>query len=243
MTHSVSIPAVAYYRTSSATNVGDDKHSHTRQRDAIIEYASQPLTNTLTPRYTILSHYYDADVKGSDPITARPGFRDMLAYMQLHGIKHILIENASRFARDTVVQLTGYTLLRDMGITLIPVDCPDFFTEDTPTARMIRTILSAVSEFEKDSIVVKLRLARDAKRRATGRCEGRKPPCSVAAARARSLAVHVSAHTAPLQTLQTAHARPTLRAISHTLAAEGHLNAAGKPYSPAAVARMIGGAS
>lgn len=228
------IPAVAYYRTSSATNVGDEKHSHTRQREAVNLYAA-------TAHYQILSHYYDADIKGSDPITARPGFRDMLAYMQLHGIKHILIENASRFARDTVVQLTGYTLLRDMGITLIPVDCPDFFTEDTPTARMIRTILSAVSEFEKDSIVVKLRLARDAKRRATGRCEGRKPPSLDATQRARQLAAQPSTHHLPHHSslYPVAAARPTLRAISHTLAAEGHLNAMGRPYAPAVIARMI----
>ena len=44
-----------------------------------------------------------------------------------------------------------------------------------PTAKMVRQILGAVSEFEKNSIVLKLRTARKRMKAELGRCEGRKP--------------------------------------------------------------------
>jgi len=61
----------------------------------------------------------------------------------------VLVENASRFARDLAVQLTGHALLRARGIELVPVDAPTYFTDPSPTAEMVRQILGAVSQFEK----------------------------------------------------------------------------------------------
>ena len=50
--------ALAYYRTSSATNVGDDKGSLDRQRDAVQEYAA-------AKGLQIASEHYDAAVSGA----------------------------------------------------------------------------------------------------------------------------------------------------------------------------------
>ena len=58
-------------RTSSATNVGRDKDSEARQRAAIESYAK-------AAGYTIVDWFYDPAVKGSDAVTERPGFKDML---------------------------------------------------------------------------------------------------------------------------------------------------------------------
>jgi hypothetical protein len=91
----------------------------------------------------------------------------------------ILVENASRFARDLAVQLAGHSLRKQRGIELVPVDAPNHFTDETPTATMVRQILGAVSEFEKAGVVHKLRVARDAKRAKTGKCEGRKSHAEV----------------------------------------------------------------
>jgi hypothetical protein len=41
----------------------------------------------------------------------------------------VLAENASRFARDLIVQLTGHALLPEHDIELIPVDAPSHFTD------------------------------------------------------------------------------------------------------------------
>ena len=63
--------AVAYLRTSSATNVGEDKDSAARQMAAIERYAA-------SAGFEIVSTYYDAAVRGGDAIDARPGFAAML---------------------------------------------------------------------------------------------------------------------------------------------------------------------
>ena len=159
--------AVAYYRTSSAANVGDDKDSQRRQREAVKSFAKRH-------GFNVVNEYYDTAVSGADPINERPGFVDMLHYMRGNGARTILVENASRFARDLAVQITGHELLKAEDFDLIPVDAPDYFTEETPTAVMVRNILGAVSQFEKASIVEKLRKAREHKRAVTGKCEGRK---------------------------------------------------------------------
>jgi len=60
------VEAVAYLRTSSATNVGPDKDSDKRQRDAIRAYAQRA-------GYELVAEFYDAAVSGADPIEGRPG--------------------------------------------------------------------------------------------------------------------------------------------------------------------------
>jgi DNA invertase Pin-like site-specific DNA recombinase len=157
--------AVAYYRTSSATNVGDDKDSRKRQSDAVTAYAA-------LHGLEIVGEYYDAAVSGSDPVMSRNGFAAMLAHMLGNCSRIVLVENASRFARDLAVQIAGHDLLKSKGIQLVPVDSPDYFTDETPTATMVRSILGAVSQFEKEALVLKLRKARDRVRSERGRCEG-----------------------------------------------------------------------
>ena len=72
------------------------------------------------------------------------------------------------------MQLTGHNYLKTLGVELIPATAPDFFTEDTPTAVLVRQVLGAVAEFEKTSLVSKLKAARERKKAETGKCGGRK---------------------------------------------------------------------
>jgi DNA invertase Pin-like site-specific DNA recombinase len=161
--------ATAYFRTSSAANVGNDKDSLKRQQEAVTAYAK-------AHKLEIVREFYDAAVSGADPIGDRAGFVEMLSYIHGNGAKIILVENASRFARDLAVQLAGHELLKQRGIDLIPVDAPDHFINETPPAVMVRQILRAVSQFEKASTVEKLRVARDRMSSEAGeRIEGRKP--------------------------------------------------------------------
>lgn len=57
---------------------------------------------------------------------------------------------------------------------MIAADSPTSFLDDTPTARLIRQVFGAVSEFEKVMLVAKLKDARDRKRRSGVKVEGRK---------------------------------------------------------------------
>src|SRR5260370_37213552 len=63
--------AVAYLRTSSRANVGEDKDSDKRQFAAIEAY-------TKAAGFEIVATFYDAAVSGADPVTDRPGFAEML---------------------------------------------------------------------------------------------------------------------------------------------------------------------
>ena len=137
-------PAVAYLRTSSAANVGADKDSDKRQRAAIEAFAKRA-------GFTIVDEYYDAAVSGADPVDQRPGFAEMLQRLATNGAKTIIVESPDRFARDLAVQLAGHDMLKGLGIAIIPASAPDFFTEDTPTAVLVRQVLGAIAQFEKAS--------------------------------------------------------------------------------------------
>ncbi len=64
--------AAAYYRTSSAANVGEDKDSLKRQRSAVQAYAA---ANDIR----IVREAYDSIVSGTDPIDQRRGILELLA--------------------------------------------------------------------------------------------------------------------------------------------------------------------
>src|SRR4051795_11950994 len=96
---------VAYFRTSSAANVGSDKDTVQRQRDAVTAYAE-------AHGLEIVREFYDAAVSGADPVDQRSGFIELLEYVHGNGARTILVENPSRFARDLAVQLAGYDLLK-----------------------------------------------------------------------------------------------------------------------------------
>jgi hypothetical protein len=59
------------------------------------------------------------------------------------------------------VQVAGHDHLRKLGVTLIPATAPDFFTEDTPTAVLVRQVLGAIAQFDKATTIAKLKAARD----------------------------------------------------------------------------------
>lgn len=218
--------AVAYYRTSSAANVGQDKDSLRRQQEAVRAYAKgQGLE--------VVQEFYDAAVSGADHIDTRAGFVSMLDYMAGNGARVVLVESASRFARDLAVQITGHDFLKGMGYDLIPVDAPDFFTDETPTAELVRQVLGAISQFEKASLVAKLKAARDRKRAETGRCEGRKPPAPEVVKLAKRLA---------RRNPKTGRKR-SLQKISEGLAAEGYLGSTGKAYSREGIRKLLNRAS
>ena len=217
-------PAVAYLRTSSAANIGADKDSDKRQRIAIEAFARRA-------GFSLVGEYYDKAVSGADRIDERPGFREMLQRLALNGAKTIIVESPDRFARDLAVQLAGHDMLKDLGISIIPASAPDFFTEDTPTAVLVRQVLGAIAQFEKASTVAKLAAARKRKREREGRCEGRKPlsqtrPEVVAVAR-------------KLRRRKPKGGQLSLREVSRELAARGHLNERGKPYAAKSVAVML----
>jgi DNA invertase Pin-like site-specific DNA recombinase len=215
--------AIAYYRTSSAANLDGD--SAYRQDRAVVEYAKRA-------GLSMLACYWDKAVSGADPIETRAGFRAALEHAQAFGAT-IVVETANRFSRDLIVQETGFALLRERGVALIAADDPDGFSGDTPTATMVRQILGAVSQFEKQSAVDKLRGARDRASERTGRrVEGRKGHGELRPDVVREA-----------KRLRRANPKTGKRRSFRTIAAElealGHLNERGARFDPASIKAMV----
>ena len=221
-------PALAYLRTSSAANVGEDKDSDKRQLAAIEGYARRNGYEVIRPPF------YDASVSGADPIEGRSGFSAMLAYLAEHPECHtILVEDASRFVRGILLQESSYIMLKSMGIELIPVAAPDHFTNPTgdPMIDAMRQMIGVMNELQRKIIVRNLRAARDRKRAKGVKVEGRKS--------------HAELHPDVVELARKLHRKPrggeraSLRAISFALAEQGHVSTSGKPYGPSAVRSML----
>lgn len=216
-------PAFAYLRTSSATNVGADKDSDKRQRAAVEAYAA-------ANGYEIVQTFYDAAVSGTDPIDQRAGMTDLLRAVLSNGTRTILVESPDRFARDAVVQELGHRILKTRGIDLIPTTAPDYFTVDTPTTELVRTILGAVNAFDRRQTVEKLKSARDRKSTTLGRrIEGRKPVPDATLREAKRL------YRRSPKTGQ----RRSLRQIARELAEQGHTAPSGAPYAANSIRQML----
>jgi DNA invertase Pin-like site-specific DNA recombinase len=219
------IPAIAYLRTSSAANVGTDKDSERRQREAIQRFAKGA-------GYDVVDEFYDAAVSGADAIDARAGFAAMLKRIEGNGVRTIIVETASRFARDLMVQEVGYAKLRERGIELIAADSPQSFIDDTPTAKLVRQVLGAIAEFDKAMTVAKLRGARERRRKEVGKCEGRKSHAELNPDLVRE------AKRLRRRSPKTGDQR-SLREISTQLARMGYLNSRGQRFSPSSVKGMV----
>jgi DNA invertase Pin-like site-specific DNA recombinase len=176
----------------------------------------------LMPR---LLAYPSAGVSGTDAIETRKGFSALLAHIAGNGVRIVVVENASRLARDLMVQEAAYHGLLKLGVKLVAADSPDSFTESGPTSTLLRHILGAVSQFEKAGLVHKLKAARDRKRIATGKCGGRKTyaerdPVMVEMAKALS------------------KKGLSLRAVAAELEKAGHVQTNGWRYTATAVKNM-----
>jgi DNA invertase Pin-like site-specific DNA recombinase len=155
----------------------------------------------------------------------------MMEHITGNGVRTIIVETANRFARDLIVQETGWRYLRDAGINLIAADSPEAFLSDTPTAVMIRQVQGAFSQFEKAMLVAKLKGARDRKKAETGKCGGRKSYAE------RDLAMVALAKKLARYTINGR--KRSLRDVAAELEAAGHVTADGTRYAATAVSRMI----
>ena len=152
----MSTKCVSYYRTSSSTNVGEEKDSLKRQKFVVNRFCDNN-------GYKIENEFYDS-LSGDGEILSRPMFAEMMEFCESNDIKTIVFENTTRFSRDLICSETGYEYLKGIGFTLISSESPESFIDDTPTSVLIRRVLSCISDFEKNSIVEKLRGSRHRKR-------------------------------------------------------------------------------
>jgi DNA invertase Pin-like site-specific DNA recombinase len=212
--------AFAYLRTSSAANVGADKDSEKRQRAAIEAFADRE-------QIEVIDWFNDPAVRGSDPIAERPGFGSLLQRIANNGVRIVIVEDASRFARHLLTQEAGIALLVSMGVRVLTANGDDLTDSDDEFRVAMRQILGVFSQLEKTRLVKKLKGARDRKKAQTGKCGGRR-----AHAELRPEAVALARRLRAQQM--------SLREVSAQLATAGFVNARGCPFAPKSIRAMIG---
>lgn len=156
--------AFAYLRVSGKGQVDGD--GFPRQLAAIRKYGR-------VHGIEIVRDFRDEGVSGSKELLARPAFTEMMTALYSNGTRLVLIEKLDRLARDLMVQETIIADLRKHAIELISVEEPDLLQND-PTRKLMRQIFGAISEYEKNMIVLKLKSARERARARDGKCEGAK---------------------------------------------------------------------
>ena len=145
------VEAVAYIRTSSAANVGADKDSDKRQRAAIEGYAKRA-------GFVLIDEFNDAAVSGADPIETRPGFAALMDRIEGNGVRTVIVEDASRFARELVTQELGILALIKRGVRVLTANGDDLTDSSDPSRKMMRQIAGSFAEYEKARLVAKLKL-------------------------------------------------------------------------------------
>ena len=70
-----------------------------------------------------------------------------------NGVRTVIVEDASRFARELMAQELGITLLISRGVRLLTASGDDLTASDDPSRKMMRQIAGAFAEYEKARLV------------------------------------------------------------------------------------------
>ena len=155
-----------YMRVSGKGQAADDRDGFPRQREAIQRWASQNQSTVV--------QWFEDTLTGKTDLEGRPQLWAMLTAIAANGVRTVVIEKLDRLARDLMVQESILADCRRKGITIVSVMEPDICSDD-PTRVLLRQMMGAFAEYERKTIVLKLRGARQRSRAKTGHCEGRKP--------------------------------------------------------------------
>jgi len=161
--------AFAYLRVSGKSQIEGDGFD--RQRDKIKTWAA-------ATGNTVEREFREEGISGTNDLEGRPAMLEMLAMIRASKVRVVVVERADRFARDIVASELLIREFMKEGVQIFEAEGGQDLSagnDNNPTAKLIRQILGAVSEFDKCSIVLKLRAARERKKLETGRCEGVKP--------------------------------------------------------------------
>jgi DNA invertase Pin-like site-specific DNA recombinase len=218
------IEAVAYTRTSSAANVGADKDSEKRQRLAIESFARRA-------GFNLVCEFTDAAVSGADPIEARRGFTALLDRIEGNNVKTVIVEDASRFARELMTQELGILTLINRGVRVLTVSGDDLTDSSDPSRVMMRQIAGAFHQYEKARLVAKLKAARQRKKERAGKCEGRKSWIEVNPELVRE--------ARRLRRRSPKGRQRSLREVAAELANLGYVNERGVRFSASSVQSML----
>ena len=155
----------------------------------------------------------------------------MLDRIEGNGVRIVIVEDASRFARELMTQELGILALIRRGVRVLTANGDDLTNSDDPSRKMMRQVAGAFHEYEKTRLVIKLRGARERKRALGIKVEGRKS--------------HFEDHPEVVELAKKLRRkRPkggqlSYRDIAVELSSQGHNNANGRPFSASSIRSML----
>lgn len=218
--------AAAYLRVSGLGQVEGDGFK--RQRDRIDAWAK-------ANGHEVVAEFRDEGVSGTNELEDREGLAALLDRIDSNGVRVVVVENATRLARDLMVGEVILSQFRERGVRFVSADGGiDLTDNDDPTATLIRQVLGAVAEFDRRVTVAKLRAARDRRSREAGRrVEGARPFGMT------------ESEQVTLIRMRQLHAKPrglprrSFAVIAATLNTEGHATRRGGPWKPESVRKIL----
>lgn len=143
--------AVAYCRVSTA----DQTNGLAAQRVSMERWAS-------VHNVTIAAWFGDEGISGAAPLDERLGLMDALSALKLHKAGKLLCAKRDRLARDVAFAAAIERICREASATVVTSDGID--ASDSPEAALVRTILDAMSAYERALIKARTRAALGVKR-------------------------------------------------------------------------------
>jgi|TARA_R110000751_G_scaffold119956_1_gene220605 DNA invertase Pin-like site-specific DNA recombinase len=166
---SKAISCFGYLRCSGAGQITGD--TFRRQRDKIQKFAK-------ANGFEVKEFFQEEAVSGTtSELEERPALTEMMMKIAANCVRTVLVERADRFSRDLIASELLIKEFQKLDSIVLECEGGNNISEcdaENPTAVLVRQILSAVSQFDKTSIVLKLRTARKVLRAKNGKCEGRK---------------------------------------------------------------------
>jgi DNA invertase Pin-like site-specific DNA recombinase len=221
------VKAFSYLRVSGKGQVDGDGFD--RQRDVIAKRCK-------AAKIEVVREFMEEGISGTSDLDARPALSALFEAVMANGVRTIIVERSDRFSRDLMVGEVLLAQFRDIGVTVIEAEDGRDLTANDPdnaTGTLVRQILAVIAQFEKTSIVAKLRKARARQRVETGRCEGRKPFGSNPGEE-KTLTRMRELRRKPVKAKRLSFAK-----IAAALDAEGCASRTGKPWSAASVKQIL----
>jgi DNA invertase Pin-like site-specific DNA recombinase len=144
-------------------------------------------------------------------------------------VETVIIERLDRLARDLMVQENILNDMQKNGVSVISTTEGDLL-EDDPTRKLVRQVLGAIAEYDKTMLVLKLKVARDRKRK-NGKCEGRKSY--------QETDPNLIARVKQLRRKPRNGKRMALKKVLEVIQAEGFKTATGEEFTEATMRNLI----
>ena len=189
-----------------------------------------------------VARWFDEEVSGGAELARRPVLLQAMAAVAAEGAGLLVVHRLDRFSRDPLTAALAEAELRRHGASLACVDGGGGGGGGgggtDPTAELIRGVLLAVGRFERAMIRARIRSALAVKR-SRGELTGRPAFGSRRGADGKTLEEHPGEQATLRRVRELRAAGLTLEAVIVTAASEGHLGRTGRPFTFAAIHKMV----